>query len=87
MVLVYPKIDDLLKKVDSKYTLTITAAKRARQINEYLNAIRRQELTRARPPQIEAITNKPLSVALREIAQGKISYERAIMVLNSHRSQ
>ncbi|MDI6689630.1 MAG: DNA-directed RNA polymerase subunit omega [Actinomycetota bacterium] len=78
MVLVYPKIDDLLKKVDNKYTLTITAAKRARQINEYLNAIRRQELTRVRPPQIEAITNKPLSVALREIAEGKISYERAV---------
>ncbi len=78
MVLVYPKIDDLLKKVDSKYTLTITAAKRARQINEYLNAIRRHELTRVRPPQIEAIINKPLSVALREIAEGKISYERTV---------
>jgi DNA-directed RNA polymerase omega subunit len=28
-----PQIDDLLARVDSKYTLVILAAKRARQIN------------------------------------------------------
>jgi len=30
--MIYPSIDDLLQKVDSKYTLVIAAAKRARQL-------------------------------------------------------
>jgi DNA-directed RNA polymerase omega subunit len=33
--MIEPKIDDLLARVDSKYTLVILAARRARQINGY----------------------------------------------------
>ncbi|MDI6716513.1 MAG: DNA-directed RNA polymerase subunit omega [Actinomycetota bacterium] len=69
-------IDKLLKKVDSKYTLVIAAAKRARQINDYFAAIKRHELVRVKAPQIEALSNKPLTIALEEIAQDKITYER-----------
>lgn len=71
-----PKIEDLLSKVDSKYTLVIASAKRARQINDYLNSIRRHELTGIRAPEIEALSNKPLSIALEEIAETRITYER-----------
>ena len=33
--MIYPKIDELLEHVDSKYALVIAAAKRTRQINDY----------------------------------------------------
>jgi DNA-directed RNA polymerase subunit omega len=72
-----PKIDDLLEAVDSKYTLVILAAKRAREINSYYSQLGegRGEFV---PPLIETggLRNKPLSIALQEIAEGKVEYER-----------
>ncbi len=73
------ELSDLLKKIDSKYSLVITAAKRTRQINEYMNSIRKQEMTNVLPPQIEmeeAIKTKPLSIAFQEILDDKITYEK-----------
>ena len=37
--MIEPKIDDLLATVDSKYTLVILSAKRAREINSYYNQL------------------------------------------------
>ena len=72
-----PKIDDLLEAVDSKYTLVILAAKRAREINDYYSQLGegRGEYV---PPLIETggLRNKPLSIALQEIAEGKVEFER-----------
>jgi len=72
-----PKIDDLLKQVDSKYSLVILAAKRAREINSYYNQLGegRGEFV---PPLVETggLRNKPLSIALDEIAEEKVTYER-----------
>jgi DNA-directed RNA polymerase subunit omega len=76
--MIEPKIDDLLGQVDSKYTLVILAARRAREINSYYNQLGegRGEFV---PPLVETggLTNKPLSIALEEIAEGKIQAERA----------
>ena len=72
-----PRIDDLLAQVDSKYSLVVLSAKRAREINSYY-----QQLGEGRgefvPPLVESagLRNKPLSIALDEIAEGKVSYER-----------
>jgi|SRR6266550_3270213 DNA-directed RNA polymerase subunit omega len=74
--MIEPKIDDLLATVDSKYTLVILSAKRAREINSYYNQLGegRGEFV---PPLVESgLRNKPLSIALEEIAEGKIDYER-----------
>lgn len=75
--MIEPNIDDLLDKVDSKYSLVILAAKRAREINSYYNQLGegRGEFV---PPLVETggLRNKPLSIALEEIAEGKIDYER-----------
>ncbi len=72
-----PKIDDLLQQVDSKYTLVVLAAKRSREINSYYNQLGegRGEFI---PPLIETggLQSKPLSIALEEIAEGKVTYER-----------
>lgn len=73
--MIRPKIDDLLTKVDSKYTLVMEAAKRARQLNDYFNAIRRQELPRVCSPRVEVSSQQPLTIALEEIAQDELTYE------------
>ena len=74
--MIEPKIDDLLAAVDSKYSLVILSAKRAREINSYYSQLGevRGEFV---PPLVETcLRNKPLSIALEEIAEGKIEYER-----------
>ncbi|PRY83840.1 DNA-directed RNA polymerase subunit omega [Alkalibacterium olivapovliticus] len=38
-MLLYPSQDDLLKKIDSKYSLVILAAKRARQLHNNKQAL------------------------------------------------
>ena len=71
--MIEPKIDDLLATVDSKYTLVILSAKRAREINSYYSQLGegRGEFV---PPLVETgLRNKPLSIALEEIAEGKIA--------------
>lgn len=57
-----PSLDILMSKVDSKYTLVVTAAKRARAVMDKYDADELDE-------------TKPVSIALMEIAQGKIGYE------------
>ena len=61
--MIEPKIDDLQARVDSRYTLVILAAKRAREINSYYS-------------QLGDLRSKPLAIALQEIADGKVSFER-----------
>ncbi|NLV36027.1 MAG: DNA-directed RNA polymerase subunit omega [Clostridiaceae bacterium] len=62
--MIYPQLSSLLKKVDSRYTLVVETAKRARQIVEGAN-----KLTRC-------ASEKPVTIALNEINEGKITYIR-----------
>jgi DNA-directed RNA polymerase subunit omega len=62
--MIYPPLDVLMEKVDCKYTLAVLAAKRAREI---MSGDR---------PLIESRSNKPVTIALDEIAQDKIGYQR-----------
>ena len=75
--MIEPKIDDLLAQVDSKYSLVILAAKRAREINSYYSQLGegRGEFV---PPLADTpgLRDKPLSIALDEIAEDKVTYER-----------
>ncbi len=70
-------IDQLLERVDSKYSLVVLAARRAREINSYYNQLGegRGEFV---PPLVESggLRNKPLSIAMEEIAEDKVTYER-----------
>ncbi|MFA5889386.1 MAG: DNA-directed RNA polymerase subunit omega [Actinomycetota bacterium] len=78
MSLIQPKIDDLLEQVDSKYTLVVMAAKRARQINSYYTQLG-EGIGDFVPPLVPSDPGrKPLSIALEEIGQSKIAYERII---------
>ena len=59
-MMVEPCLDDLLEKVDSKYTLVTVSSKRARKIME----------------KDENNLENPVSLALREIADGKVTWVR-----------
>ncbi len=58
----FPALNKSLDKVSNRYLLVVLAAKRARQIN------------RGAAPQVDSRQKKPTSVALEEIAQGKVGY-------------
>lgn len=59
-----PPINELLKKVDSRYTLVIAASKRARQIIEGSESHTNIE------------SNKPVTIATNELFEDKISFEK-----------
>ena len=62
-----PPIDELLETTDSKYSLVIYAAKRARQINAYYSQLGDGLLEYVGPLVETHVHEKPLSIALREI--------------------
>ena len=70
-----PPIEDLLDKVDSKFTLVALSAKRARQINSYYNQLG-EGLGIVVPPQVTSVSGKPLTIAFEEISAGKATFHR-----------
>ena len=69
MDIVHPSMDQLLPKVDSKYTLVVLAAKRAREIlagSEVKSVLQ---------------STKDVTNALEEIAEDKITYKRTRKIL------
>ena len=73
--MIHPRIDELMEKVDSRYSLVIVAAKRARQINNYHHQLGEGTFDEFAPPLIESRSKNYLTMALEEIAQGKLHWE------------
>ena len=59
--MLYPPVADLLKNVDSRYLLVNVVAQRARQIASEAEALQ------------EDLPEKPVTMAIKEIAEGKLS--------------
>ena len=59
--MLYPPVADLLKNVDSRYLLVNVVAQRARQIAAEAEDNK------------EELTEKPVTLAIREVAEGKIT--------------
>ena len=59
--MLYPPVADMLKNVESRYLLVNVVAQRARQI-----ASEAEELQ-------EELTEKPVTLAIREVAEGKLT--------------
>ena len=70
-----PPIDELLTRSDSKYKLVLFAAKRARQINAYYSQLGEGLLDHVGPLVETTVQEKPLSIALREVAEGLLNAE------------
>ncbi|OCS91450.1 DNA-directed RNA polymerase subunit omega [Caryophanon latum] len=60
--MLYPSVDDLKHKVDSKYSLVSMASKRARQMQEVQGTERLDKY----------VSYKPVGRALEEVASGKL---------------
>lgn len=73
--IINPPIDELLEATDSKYSLVIYAAKRARQINAYYSQLGEGLLEYVGPLVDTHVHEKPLSIALREINAGMLTAE------------
>ena len=69
-----PRIDRLLEQVDSNYAGVIVAAKRARQINSYYHNLGEGTFDEFPPPMIETASKNYLTIALEEVAGGKMKY-------------
>ena len=59
--MLYPPVADLLKNVDSRYLLVNVVAQRARQIAQEAEEMQ------------EELPEKPVTLAIREVADGKLS--------------
>lgn len=59
--MLYPPVADLLKNVESRYLLVNLIAKRARQISQEAEEMQ------------EELTEKPVTLAIREVADGKLT--------------
>ena len=73
--MIHPRSDELLSHVDSRYALVIVAAKRARQINNYHHQLGEGTFEDVAPPMVESRSKNYLTLALEEIAEGKITYD------------
>jgi DNA-directed RNA polymerase subunit omega len=69
MSMLYPSINELKKKVDSQYTLCILAAKRAR------------DLIDGKPELTDCDSDRPVSMAAKEISEDLITYKRPAIAL------
>ena len=66
-----PAIEELLDRTESKFVLVTLAAMRSREITNYLGQLG-GGIGASVPPQVISTSSKPLSIALEEIADGKI---------------
>ncbi len=65
--MIKPTLDELMEKVDSRYTLVVVAAKRARA------------LTERGCDKVDGVVSKPVTTALTEISENKIKFKRTKM--------
>lgn len=75
--MIEPATERLLDKVDNQYSLVVLAARRARQIVDYYTKLGAGLDEKPMPPLLQTVHGmKPLTIALREIDEDKIGYER-----------
>ena len=82
--MIEPRIDELLSQTQtdgaapSRYALVIVSAKRARQINNYHHQLGEgMGLEDAPPPLVESRSKNYLTMAMEEIARGKLTFSYA----------
>jgi DNA-directed RNA polymerase subunit omega len=74
--MIKPRVDKLLDHADSHYAAVVVSAKRARQINSYFHNLGEGGFGEYPPPMVETnAEGNYLTMALEELAQGKLKYE------------
>ena len=74
--MIKPRVDKLLDHADSHYAAVVVSAKRARQINSYFHNLGEGGFGEYPPPMVETnAEGNYLTMALEELAEGKLKYE------------
>jgi len=68
------RMDQLHEHCENNYAMVIVAAKRARQINAYYHALGEGSYEEYAPPMVQTHSQNQLTIALEELAEGKIAY-------------
>lgn len=66
-MMIKPSVDELKKCFDSRYSMVIATAKRARELEDKENSAE---------PLVATTSIKPVSIAIEEIYAGKIDYTK-----------
>jgi DNA-directed RNA polymerase subunit omega len=72
--MIKPRKDKLLARTDTHYAAVLVAAKRARQLNSYYRALGEGSYEEFTPPMVETHSGNYLTIALEELAQGKLHF-------------
>jgi len=72
--MIKPRVDELRSRTDSHYAAALIAAKRARQLNSYYRALGEGSYEEYTPPMVELASGNYLTIALEELASGKLKY-------------
>ncbi len=64
-MMIRPPLEALLEKIENKYALVVSVAKRARVLKE------------GQLPMVDVASSNPVTVALEEIAAGKIRIDKS----------
>lgn len=69
-----PSVDEVIARAGGKFAAVRLSARRARDLHDYYTGVLTASTA---PPQVERASNHPLSLALAEIAAGKIRFGEA----------
>lgn len=69
------KIENVIDTIGNRFAAVVVSARRARQINGYFNQLG-AGIGEYVPPQVHSLSRKPLTIAMEEIAEGKVAVEK-----------
>jgi DNA-directed RNA polymerase subunit omega len=69
-------VEDVIENIGNRFAAVVVSARRARQINAYFSQLG-AGFGEFVPPQVHSLSRKPLTIAMEEIAEGKVAVERS----------
>ncbi len=69
------KLENVIDQIGNRFATVVVSARRARQINSYFHQLGGGYGSYV-PPQVHTLSRKPLTIAMEEIAEGKVAVER-----------
>ena len=71
-MMIEPAVEGIIEKTGGRFNLVVLASRRARQINNYYSQLG-GGIGHYIPPQVHSLSHKPLTIAMEEIAAGKLT--------------
>jgi DNA-directed RNA polymerase subunit omega len=65
------RIENVIDRIGNRFATVVVSARRARQINSYFHQLG-GGYGEYVPPQVHSLSRKPLTIAMEEIAEGKV---------------